>query len=416
MLARVRSNLSIADALWAAVAGTRAPAETLECAFARRFDFPHALLFPYARTALHALLLARDWRDKDVLCPAYICAEVPHAITAAGSRVRFVDSAADHFLPGRAEWASASGADAALAVITPLFGYPVDKEAEADLRRSASGVFILYDESQSFGVEDDGGLQMRDADGVLLSFGLGKMVTALSGGLLLLRDTALFHAVRALRDTRYRRPTLAHTAKRLATGLAAWAAFREPALSILDYAARRYALLPARAEDWIPNGSLQQPADAEIMPSPFQARLGLRQLGRLDQFLAARRQVARHYQDRLRQEGLRTFACGHCPTWPRYPLPVARRDAVIAELHRQNIQISVFLPYSCADLPLYRGQAEACPNAALWGRSMINLPDWYGMNLQQAEHVVGALARLKERDREAVAWPAAVGSAVGVAG
>jgi dTDP-4-amino-4,6-dideoxygalactose transaminase len=406
MLARVRSNLTITDLLRAATPGAAEPIEALERAFSERFSFRHALLFPYARTALYALLLARGWRGREILCPAYICAEVPSAITQSGNEVRFVDSAADHFLPGAAEWRMASSTNAAMAVITPLFGYPVDKGAEAAIRGAAPDAFLLYDESQSYGAEDERGVQMRDADGALFSFGLGKMMTTLSGGLLLLRDTAIFQAVRALRDAQCSRPNLAHTMNLVAKGLAAWTGFREPALSVLDLAARRLRVLPVDAEDWTPTEGPRLPADGKIMPSAYQAKLGLHQLAKLDLFLTARKEIARYYENRLREEGLRTFDYARIPTWPRYPWPVARRDAVVSELHRHKIQVSIFLPYSCADLPVYRNRARACPNAALWGRSMINLPNWYGMEIDQAEQVVDMLLRLNEKDPRTVAWPA----------
>ena len=406
MLARVRSNLSIPDLLPVPAFGATDALAALERAFAERFAFGHALMFPYARSALHALLTAGGWKNREILCPAYICAEVPYAITASGNRVRFVDSARDHFLPGPAEWRTAASGDAAMAIVTPLFGYPVDKVAETLIRAAAPDAFVLYDESQSYGVEDAGGLQMRDADGALLSFGLGKMVTALAGGLLLLRDPRLAQAVRELRDAHCVRPTMVRTATLIAKGVAAWTVFREPALSVLDLAARRLRVLPVEAEDWIPAGGPRLPADHMIMPSTYQARLGLRQLARLDSFVAARRRISQHYEDRLRAAGLETFAHDQVPTWPRYPWAVAGRDAAIAELRRNDVQVSVFLPYSCADLPTYRHQVPACPNAARWGRSMINLPNWYGMEVEQADKVVRILLGLKAREPRTVAWPA----------
>jgi len=407
MLARVRSNLRLADMLQAALSGNADAGEALERNGAQRFGFPHALLFPYARAALHALLVAGGFRAREVLCPAYICAEVPYAITAAGCPVRFVDSAADHFLPGALEWQKAADRNVAMAVVTPLFGYPVDKEAERQLRQAAPGIFVLYDESQSFGVEDAGGLQMRDADGALLSFGLGKMVTALSGGLLLLRDVELHRAVRTLRDSQYAQPTALHGMGLALKGLAAWTAFREPALSLLEFAAHRLRLLPARAEDWLPAHGPALPADGKVMPSGYQAGIGLRQFARLDDFLAARRGIARHYESCLHARAFRTFDHAGTPTWPRYPWPVAARETVVSALRRHGVQVSLFLPYSCAELPVYRDQQHACPNAALWGRSMINLPNWHGMRVDQAERVVDILVRLREQNPGSVAWPTA---------
>jgi dTDP-4-amino-4,6-dideoxygalactose transaminase len=405
MLARVRSNLVIVDLLRAAAPGAGEPATALEDAFAARFGFPYALLFPYARTALYALLRALRCSGTTVLCPAYICAEVPFAVTQSGNEVRFVDSAADHFLPGLSEWRAAISANTAMAIITPLFGYPVDKNAEIAIRAEAPGTFLLYDESLSYGVEDDRGAQMRDADGALFSFGLGKMVTALSGGMLLLRDTAVFQAVRAFRAAHCAPPSHARTLGRVAKGLAAWTAFREPALSVLDFAAHRLRLLPVDADDWTPTGAPRLPADGMIMPSPYQAKLGLGQFAKLQQVQAARQNIGRHYEQRLRQGSLRTFDHAHVPTWPRYPWPAAQRDKVVWALRRRGVQASIFLPYSCADLPAYRRQGPGCPNAARWARSMINLPNWYGMTIDQAERVVGILLELKEKDPAAVAWP-----------
>jgi dTDP-4-amino-4,6-dideoxygalactose transaminase len=405
MLARVRSNLTLADLLRVAARDASEPIAALEEAFAVRFAFPHALLFPYARSGLYALMLAQSWRQREILCPAYICAEVPYAVSASGNRAKFVDSAADHFLPEPPQWQAGASRSAAMAIVTPLFGYPVDKEAEAALRAVAPGIFVLYDESQSYGVEDQEGLQMRDADGALFSLGLGKMATALSGGVLLLRDTGLFQRVRTVRDSRFSAPRLAHTIKLVGKGLAAWTAFHEPALTLLDVAARWLPIASLDPERAIPTGP-KLPADATIMPSRYQARLGMLHLSQLDLFLAARRAIGQAYQDRLHAAGLRTFRYRHTPTWPRFPLPVAQRNVVVSAFRRHGIQLSPFLPYSSADLPVYREQGQACRNAALWGRSMINLPNWHGMKSNHVERIVAALLDLGAREARALAWPA----------
>jgi dTDP-4-amino-4,6-dideoxygalactose transaminase len=409
MLARVRTNLSLGDLAQAALMRVADPVEALERAFAKRFGFPHGLVFPYGRSALHALVTAGGWQGREVLSPAYICAEVPFAVTAAGARVRLVDSADEHFLPGDAEWDAAASPSAAMAVVTPLFGYPVDKRCEALLRQRSPGIFLLYDESQSYGVEDAEGMQMRDADGALFSLGLGKMATGLGGGVLLLRDGNVHDAVKQARDASCRQPTLVRTAMLALKGLIAWTAFREPALSLLDFLAHRLRVLALDAQDWTPTGDPGLPGDAAVMPSSYEARIGLRQLARLDAFVAARRRIGEHYERRLRAAGLHTFGHppqGPLPLWPRYPWPTPERERTVAALRQHGIQISLFLPYSCADLPAYREQAAVCPNARLWGRSMINLPNWLGMRISQADRVLAALLELRDRHPQAASWPA----------
>jgi dTDP-4-amino-4,6-dideoxygalactose transaminase len=405
MLPRVRSNLTIEDLWGAGVMGVVDPIKRLEETFAARFGFPHALLFPYGRSALHSLLLALEWRDREILCPAYTCAEVPYAISCSGSRIRFVDSAPDHFLPGETEWSAAASASSAMAVITPLFGYPVGGQCEAVVRRAAPDAFILFDESHAYGIRDTDGLQARNTDGVLFSLGLGKMLTALSGGVLLLRDRHTCSAVKKLRDARYAASGLLHDMKLVAKGIAAWLAFREPAVSILDLLGRRLGVLPVQAQDWTPSEEPTLPSDSETLMSAYQARIGLLQFARLDTVVASRQRNGQYYDRRLLEEGFRTFPHAATPTWPRYPWPVADRDAAAKGLHGRGIQVSFFLPYSCADLPAYHEQSDACPNAAFWGRSMINLPNWPGLEIAQAERVISALVRLREQDPKSLAWP-----------
>ncbi len=404
MLTRVRSNIQLRDLWQAAYSRSADPLAELERVYAERFGFPDALLFSYGRTALHILLTALGWLGRDVLCPAYICAEVPYAVTLSNNRVRLVDSAHDHFLPDAAVWETALTPNAAMAIMTPLFGYPLDKNCEKMIRARAPGIFILYDESQSFGVCDDMGFQMRDADGALLSLGLGKTSTALSGGVLLLRDPEIARAVRHWRDTRSAKPQITQSLKLVTKGLAAWLAFREPGVSVLELA-RHFQLLPPGADNGLPPAQPKLPPDPGTAFSAYQARIGLRQFARLDTILAGRQKIGQYYDRRLAEEGFGIFRHAFTPTWPRYPWAVANREASITALRRQNIQVSSFLPYSCAKLFVYRDQSDTCPNASVWGRSMINLPNWTGLEEAQAERVVRALGRIQRQVPSVVDWP-----------
>jgi dTDP-4-amino-4,6-dideoxygalactose transaminase len=400
MLARVRSNLNLED-LWLGVWDRRTkPRQALEDAFTKRFGFQYAFLFPSARGALRALLQSLALRDAEVLVPAYLCAEVPYAVTASGNRVKFVDSAPGHFLPTSAQWHSAATPKTRMAIITPLFGYPVDPDCQSAISRVAPGAFILFDEAQSYGAMDSSGLQMRNADGALFSLGLGKMAVGLSGGMLLLRDAGLRDAVDHCRTTQFARPTARHALQLAAKAVAAWAAFREPALTGLDFLERKLGITAAEASDRPPRFDEAGVAKPAPLPSALQARIGLRQLDRLDSFLAARRRIGRYYEDRLRAEGFGTFRCVATPNWTRYPFAVVNRQPVIAAFRDAGVQISRYLAYSCAELPLYREGRQNLPNASRWARRMLSLPNWYGIELSQADRVLQALFRLRSRNPE----------------
>jgi perosamine synthetase len=408
MLPQIRLPLAPIDLWLDAWSDCPDQSEILEQSFAAHFGFPYALLFPYARTALHALITASGWRQRKILCPAYTCAVVPLAITLSGNAVELVDCGPDHFLPGSAEWAKHVTSDTKMMIVTPLYGYPVDKNSEVLARTAARDIFVLYDEVQSLGVSDNNGLQARDADGALFSLGHGKMLTALSGGLLLLRNEGIYREVRALRTNQCTKSTLRDLTRRVVRGFAAWAALREPVFSSLLCAGR---FISALSFDQISARELREtkfPSDSLVLPSSYQARIGLRQLERLSRLTTARRRVAEYYDRRLREEGFQTFAHSATPTWTRYPLAVSDRKKVISVFAKGKIQLGWFIRYTCEDAPLIKSSVGLCQNARVWARTMINLPNWYGISLADAERCVALLLRLRDQDREASAWPAVI--------
>lgn len=406
MLARVRPNLGVQD-LWRAVCDRQPrPSEVIEAAFAARFGFPHAVLFPTARSGLHSLLRSLEWRDAEILLPAYICAEVPYAITASGNLPRFVDSAANHFLPGPGEWEAAAGVDSKLAVIAPLYGYPIDPLCVNVIRRRSKGIFVLFDEAQSYGASDAWGEQVRDADGALFSLGLGKMVTGLAGGMLLLRDRSLYLSVLRYRDANFLRSSPVRTLELVARGISSIFACSEPALTMMHGLEFIFGKSMGAMMDRPPQFDPEGLAKKQLLSSEFQSRVGIIQLERLNEFISSRRLIGEYYQRQLSREGFKTFAYNSLPVWSRYPFAVTDRSAVIGAFNSRGVQISRFLPYSCVELPRYAHWAKASPNASLWANSMINLPNWFGMNLAQAERVVEALIQLRELDLgRALMWP-----------
>jgi perosamine synthetase len=382
--------------------------EILERAFAAHFGFPYGVLFPYARIALYALITAFGWRQQKILCPAYTCAVVPLAITLTGNIVQFVDCAPDHFLPGTAQWADRLTPDTKLMIVTPLYGYPVDKNSEVLARTIAPNIFVLYDEAQSLGASDSNGSQARDADGALFSLGPGKMLSALSGGLLLLRDETLFRKVCALRDAQYTMSTLRHVTRRLASGFIRWVVLREPVFSSLLYADR---LIPVLSPEHISTRELMEtkfPSDVLVLPSSYEVRIALRQLNRLDRLTAARRRVGEYYDNRLQEEGFITFSHSATPTFTRYPLAVSDRTKTMHLFAKEKIQLGWFIRYSCEQASTTNANSSLCPNALLWARSMINLPNFQGVSIVDAERCVRLLLRLRDQREKAAAWPATV--------
>ncbi len=264
------------------------------------------------------------------------------------------------------------------------------------LRRNNPNIFILYDEAQSFGASDNDGLQCREADGVLISLGLGKVATSLSGGILLLRDPDIANRVRKIRDTEFRRSSPTRKLKLVVSSLVAIAAYTEPLASVIDQVARRSQAVSQSIHRQELTENTELPSDALDMPSDLEATIGLRQLKRLEALLQDRRRIGLTYEKSLSAQGLSTFAYRSLPSWPRYPYAVLAREDAIAKLREQGVQVGLFLNYECSGLPLYQGSPR-CVNAAFWAQTMINLPNWHGLSLAQAERIVREIVRLRLR-------------------
>ncbi|MDQ2105349.1 DegT/DnrJ/EryC1/StrS family aminotransferase, partial [Azospirillum isscasi] len=396
MIPRLRPPFSLSSLLRAALPADDAVEERFERAFAEAFGFSHGLFFPYGRSALYALLKGLGWADREVLCPAYTCSVVPHAIVLSGNRIRFADSGINHFNVSPDALATALRPETAMVVLTPLFGYPLDRAAcHAAIAARAPGAFVLYDLAQGFGAQDADGLQAAGADAALFSFGIGKMMSTFYGGMLLLKDKTVHEAVRDYRN-RHFAPALPQGAGLLLYGLATWLAFREPALTVVDRLEHGTSLLDRFTKYYYATDRPRLPEDALVRPTRLQSRLGLRELAHYQARVEARRAIARHYEERLGCEGVAVFGHSATPTYSVFPLAVADPHSARRALAARGIQVGTLIDYACPDLPGYELHAGTGPRARVWGRSMINLPNWPGMSRPAADRTVDALLHWRD--------------------
>ena len=371
----------------------------LEWKFAEAFGFPWGLLFPYGRSALYTLLRAMGWKDEEVLMPAYICVVVSNAVVLSGNRVEFVDNEPGHFNVPADNLEAALNASTRMVVPTPLFGFPIDRRGyEEAVARKAPGAFVLYDLAQGFGVEDEEGLQTDRADGAFLGLGMGKMLSAIEGGMLLLRDESIYREVKAYREKAFTRSGLVRSLQRFALGMATSWALREPFLTAVDFIENHTHLLDRLGgEVPVENGPFL-PDNVMELPSEMQARLGLLQLADYGRIVDHRREIAAHYDRRLREEGFSVFASSFPPTYSQYPILVRDPGRVVSAMRRHGIQIKIPYPYACPNLPGYERHHGRFPNAEDIAGKIVVLPNWYGITRSAVDRVVESLARCRERE------------------
>jgi hypothetical protein len=180
----------------------------LTAALKREYAADHAVLLGSGTQALQVgLELAMGVvGDAAVALPAFTCFDVATAAVGARARMRFYDLDPNTLAPDLASLERVLKRGTRVAVITPLYGYPVDWEAIAEVCYR-HGAVAVEDAAQGDHAEWRGRMLGSLGPISVLSFGRGKGWTGGSGGALLVREQppweALLAAVAKLPGSRW---------------------------------------------------------------------------------------------------------------------------------------------------------------------------------------------------------------------
>jgi dTDP-4-amino-4,6-dideoxygalactose transaminase len=171
--------------------GARDPRQALERQLARAYEADRAILFGSGTQALQiALTLAlRAARGSTVALPAFTCFDVATAAVGADARIEVYDVDPATLCPDPESLDQALGRGACVAVISPLYGFPVDWDSVAAVA-ARRGAVLVEDAAQGFGATWRGRWLGSLGSLSVLSFGRGKGWTGGAGGALLLRGQA----------------------------------------------------------------------------------------------------------------------------------------------------------------------------------------------------------------------------------
>jgi len=362
-----------------------------ERAFAREMGQRHAVAFPYGRTGLALLLEAMGLRNAEVICPAYTCVVVPHAIVVSGNEPVFVDSSeADFNMDLDLAEAAISPRTGAL-VATSIFGYPVDLEKLEAIRSRHPALRVIQDCAHSFAAEWRGRAVQRAGDAAIFGLNISKLITSIFGGMVTTDDEVLAARLRDLRRQRVRAPSLAKSVRRLLYILAVYPTFWGPAYGLVNRLERRGLL--DRFVKYYDDAAIDMPADYLEGLTAVEARVGIAQLRKYRGIVARRRSIAEFYGERLATlEWLQLPPRIEGATYSHYVPRVKDRGAVMTQALEAGVQLGEIIEYSVPEMAAYRGRAGAsrpCPVAGQMARSTINLPVCGG--LAGASRTVAAL-------------------------
>ncbi|HEU4642458.1 MAG TPA: DegT/DnrJ/EryC1/StrS family aminotransferase [Gemmatimonadaceae bacterium] len=178
---------SLAGAVWPALALRAAPLAALAAELRGHFQARQLALTDSGTSALVLALRLACGRGGTVAFPGYACVDLAAAARYADVRVRLYDLDPETLSPDLAslEGALRRGVDAV--VVAPLYGFPQDMPAVAELA-SRYCVTVIEDAAQGAGATLHGRPVGSFGMLTVLSFGRGKGLSGGRGGALLSRD------------------------------------------------------------------------------------------------------------------------------------------------------------------------------------------------------------------------------------
>jgi dTDP-4-amino-4,6-dideoxygalactose transaminase len=280
----------------------------LEELLARATNTEHAIAVSSGTAALHVAVLATEIGPGDeVLVPAYTFPATANVVALVGAKPVLVDvdPVTMNIDPAGAARRVTPRTKAVLAV--HLFGRPARLEELPDLP-------ILEDAAGALGATHDGkacgGLGLLGC----FSFHPRKIVTTGEGGAVTTNDAALAERARQL---------------------------------------RHHGWSPSNAYEDMPRGGFN------YRLSDILCAIGIPQLRKLDELLAARERVARGYEERLGELDLVLPRAddGDRHGWQAYVIQLDRRDEALAGLREAGIQAQIGT-YALHRLSAYRDQGD----------------------------------------------------------
>ena len=374
MIPRLRPSISGAD-IAAAFLG-RTSVQEFEAAFAGLMDQQHAVAFAYGRSGLMLLLEVLCLKDAEIICPAYTCVVVAHAIVHSGNRPVFVDSRSGDFNMDLELAEAAIGPRTRALIATSIHGYPVDLDRLDGIRARNPGLIIIQDCAHSFAAKWKGRPVQREGQAAIFGLNISKSMTSIFGGMVTTDDADLAGRLRSARDQRLQPANWLRSLSRAVYLAAATTALFPPAFTVVDKI-RRLGLID-RFTEYYDENVVDMPRDYLMAMSAAEASVGQRQVKRYHALVEHRCRIATVYDEALATcRNIQRPPLVSGATYSHYVACVDQPEALMADVARQGVELGRLIDYCVPDMPAYRNGTEKTadfPVTRALNGSVINLP------------------------------------------
>lgn len=383
----------------------RAHIATFEAVFAQRLGRRTCIAFPYARTAVHAVLQSLNLpKGSKVLMPPLTIKPILDVVRASGLEPVFCDLDLDTACFDARSLDEALRQRPRVAILTYLFGVAPDASVLIEKLRKGD-VFIIEDFSQGLGAESRGRKLGTFGDVGVYSASSVKTLDTYGGGLAVTDDPRL---AQILRETQQRLlpPSRRDLSRRILTDLVRNVATSRLSFSVLTYPILRLMrrLGSRRALRFVGSRSttpiVELPRSWFVSYTSLQARVGVEHLRKLDARNERRRALVQRLEQSVqfasRPIGSMT---GNSVYW-QYVIYVKDVDSAQQRLLHRGIDTATTSLVLLPRLPSY-GIDVACPRAEMIHRQGLYLPCYHQLREREVDRVAGAVRMLVEPLTEA---------------
>ena len=393
MIPRLKPDLGLKEIIALFKLNRSDDIEQYERIFATLMGQSHAVCFPYGRTGLIFLLKALGILNQEVICPAYTCVVVPHAIVKSGNEPVFVDSCEHDF---NADWdqiEQATTDKTAALIVTSIFGHPVNLDKLETYKKHHPSVLILQDCAHSYAASWNGTPVQRVGIAALFGCNISKIITSINGGIVTTDDAVLAKKLIQLRQEEILPPMLLHDIKRRLYLFLAWMAFCEPIYGLTNVIER--AGLLNKHTRYYDENIIDMPHDYLLGATATQGRIGKIQCQRYDEIITNRRKIANYYNENLRDTGdfkLPPIIAG--ATYSHYVIRTAYRKELMDYALNHGVQLGQLIEYCIPEMAAYKhrpGNRMSYPVSSQMARETINLPIAIHGSIKKAAKIVQTL-------------------------
>jgi dTDP-4-amino-4,6-dideoxygalactose transaminase len=335
----------------------------------------------------------------------YTIADVVNMVIAAGGRPVFADIERNTCNIDPNEVNRLIDDKTGAVLITHLHGLAAEAEAIAEICRSR-GVPLIEDAAQAFGAKLNGRRIGAIGDVGIFSFGTYKNISAWYGGLVVTEDDELADYIRQEIES-FEYQTAGFLQKKIRFGamtdiltsplifsLATFWIFRFGALKDIEWINRFVRTeLDTRRHDDFPDRYRQR-------LTPYQARLVLAQLDKVDADTRIRIESARIYHEALSGCDdliLPPFRDDLSHIYTYYPIQHEEQDELLKWLMYRNRDVGAQHLKNCADLGSFAEFQRDCPNARATARSVVLLPTYPRYGINEVEKTAEAVIEFLDR-------------------